>query len=112
MNVQEMMDYIAYLETYTEQIGQDQALFFRQQIDMLRMITTKLNETLSTFAYATLYNEGELKFPKSYFELHQDMKYGLAFDHTSDPDFVIVKLTEQEIEEAEEDGDIESVPTD
>jgi len=70
-----------------------------------------LNETLSIFAYATVYNEGELRFPKSYFELHQDMKYGLEFDQDSDDDFVIIRLTRQ-AEEAEEDDETESVPTD
>lgn len=105
-----MMDYIAYLETYTEQIGQDQALFFRQHIDMLKMVTAKLNETLSIFAYTVVYNGDELKFPRSYFELHQDAKYGLVFDHDSDPDFVSIKLNE--VEEVEDDGEIESVSTD
>ena len=111
MNVQEMIEYIAYLETYTEQIGKDQALFFRQQIDMLKTIAGKLNETLSIFAYAAVYNEGELRFPKSYFELHKDMKYGLEFDQTSDENFVIIRLTEK-VDEEEEDGETTSVPTD
>ena len=111
MNVQEMLEYIAYLETYTQQINQDQAQFFRQQIEALKAITAKLNETLSIFAYATMYNEGELKFPKSYFETHQDMNYSIAFDQNSDENFVIIKLIEK-VEEEKEDDETESVPTD
>lgn len=111
MNVQEMIEYIQYLETYSEQLLQDQGQYFRQQLEVLKALTVKLNETLSIFAYATVYNEGELRFPKSYFELHQDMKYGLEFDQDSDDDFVIIRLTRQ-AEEAEEDDETESVPTD
>ena len=116
MNVQEMMAYIQYLETYSEQLVQDQTQYFRQQLDLLKMVTAKLNETLSIFAYATVYNEGELRFPKSYFELHQDRKYGISFDQDSDENFVIIKLTEhieEEVEEEEvEDGEVTSVSTD
>ncbi len=111
MNVQEMIEYIKYLETYSEQLIQDQGQYFRQQLDLLKMITAKLNETLSIFAYATIYNEGELRFPKSYFELHQDMKYGIEFDQESDENFVIIRLTEKS-EEVEEDGEATSVSTD
>ena len=111
MNVPELMQYIQYLETYSDQLIQDQSQYFRQQIDVLKTVTAKLNETLSIFAYATVYNEGELKFPKSYFELHKEMKYGLTFDQDSDENFVLIKLTEQ-VEEEEEDGETESVPTD
>jgi hypothetical protein len=111
MNVSEMVAYIQYLETYSEQLVQDQSQYFRQQLEILKAVTAKLNETLSIFAYATVYNEGELKFPKSYFELHQDMNYGIVFDQDSDPDFVIIKLHEQTTEE-EEDDETESVPTD
>jgi len=111
MNVQEMIEYIQYLETYSEQLLQDQGQYFRQQLEVLKALTVKLNETLSIFAYATVYNEGELRFPKSYFELHQDMKYGLEFDQDSDDDFVIIRLTRQ-AEEAKEDDETESVPAD
>lgn len=116
MNVNEIMEYIDYLEAFREQLIQDQAQYFRQQIDVLKTVTTRLNETLSLFAYATVYNEGELRFPKSYFELHQDMNYNLVFDQDSDSDFVIVKVVKleksEESEEVEEDGEIESVPAD
>lgn len=111
MNVQEMIEYIEYLETYSQQLIQDQSQYFRQQLDILKAVTVKLNETLSIFAYATVYNEGELKFPKSYFELHKEMKYGLEFDQDSDEDFVIIKLTAN-VEEEVEDDETESVSTD
>lgn len=110
MNVTELLQYIQYLETYSEQLMQDQSQFFRQHIDLLKQVTAKLNETLSIFAYATVYNEGELRFPKSYFELHQDMMYGLEFDQDSDENFVIIKLTEKKQEE--EDDETESISTD
>jgi hypothetical protein len=112
MNVSEMVEYINYLEAYSEQITQDQAQYFRQQIDILKALTGKLNETLSIFAYATVYNEGELKFPKSYFETQQDMNYSLQFDQDSDPDFVVIKLVAQPTEEEEEDVETESVSAD
>lgn len=114
MNVQEMVAYIQYLETYTKQIEQDQSQFFRQHLDLLKMIVAKLNETLSLFAYTTVYNEGELRFPKSYFELHQDRKYSLVFDQDSDDNFVIIKLTEhtEEEKEEEEDGETTSISAD
>jgi hypothetical protein len=110
MNVNELLQYIQYLETYSEQLIHDQSQYFRQQLDVLKMVTAKLNETLSLFAYATIFNEGELRFPKSYFELHKDMKYGLEFDQDSDAEFVIVKLTVKT--EEDEDGETESVSTD
>ena len=111
MNVQEMIEYIEYLETYSQQLIQDQSQYFRQQLDILKAVTVKLNETLSIFAYATVYNEGELKFPKSYFELHKEMKYGIEFDQDSDENFVIIRLSEKAEEEVEDD-ETESVPTD
>ncbi len=105
-----MLEYIQYLETYTKQIEQDQAQFFRQHLDLLKAITAKLNETLSLFAYTTVYNDGELRFPKSYFDLHQDMNYTLEFDQTKDENFVIIRL--HELQEVEEDGTDESVRND
>lgn len=112
MNVKEMIEYIQYLETYTEQIQQDQAQFFKQHIDLLKMTVGKLNETLSLFAYAAVYNEGELRFPKSYFELHKDMNYGIEFDQNSDENFVVIRLTKQDSVEEEEDGTDESIRND
>ncbi len=111
MNVQEMIEYIEYLETYSQQLIQDQSQYFRQQLDILKAVTVKLNETLSIFAYATVYNDGELKFPKAYFELHKEMKYGLEFDQDSDENFVIIRLSEKTEEEVEDD-ETESVSTD
>ena len=115
MNVDEIVAYIQYLETYSEQIVQDQSQYFRQQIEILKALIGKLNETLSIFAYVSVYNDGELRFPKSYFELHKDIKYGLLFDQESDENFVLIRLTEkteEEVEEAEEDGEITGVSTD
>lgn len=104
MNVKELLNYIEYLENFKEQLINDQQLYLRQQIDILKMLAVKLNETLSLFAYAAMYNEGELRFPKSYFELHEQFDFGLNFDQESDPDFVIIRITqkEQEPEEVEE----------
>jgi len=105
MNVKELLNYIEYLENFKDQLINDQQLYLRQQIDVLKMLAVKLNETLSLFAYAALYNEGELRFPKSYFEIHESLDFGLNFDKDSDPDFVIVRLTQKEREEEVDEND-------
>lgn len=110
MNVKELVEYIQYLETFGNQVTQDQAQYFRQMVEVLKMVTTKLNETLSLFAFATIYNEGELRFPKDYFELHGELPYGLNIDKDSDPNFVIITLNE--IQEEEENDETDSVSAD
>jgi len=111
MNVKELVEYIQYLETFGNQVTQDQSQFFRQMVEVLKMVTTKLNETLSLFAFATIYNEGELRFPKNYFEIHGELPYGLNIDKESDPDFIIITMNEVDESEVEDD-EIDSVSTD
>jgi hypothetical protein len=111
MNIAELLKYIEYLENFKEQLILDQQQYLSQQLDVLKMLAAKLNETLSIFAYATIYNEGELRFPKAYFELHKESLYGLDFDQKSDDNFVIIRLLDKAPEEAQE-NETESVSTD
>ena len=111
MNVKEIADYIAYLKNFKDQLLLDQSNYFEQNIQVLTLMLSKLNETLATFAYTVIYNEGELKFPKAYFELHKDSLFGLEFDNDTDEDFVIIKLLTKP-QEVEDDGEAESVSTD
>ena len=90
MNTKQLEEYIEYLKNLATITVSDITIFFENNAKVLQMLTAKQNELIAVIGYLVMFNGGELKFPKSYPDLHTGNTFGLKFEMNDE--WITIKL--------------------